>query len=185
MYQRSIFPCTLFPIFLPQPYSPLECYRRTDRENSSPLVPLGISPPLSAWGPTLRRNSTGWQNYGVDGRSNERKNWKPDIKHGFENNVQHFLVLCCHSESHFTKKLIHELSCENNAIAFSGALSQISFLLFRILRHRVSAIQGWSFLLENHWRWWEGKGHALVEACGRVWRWRTALAGCGGSGLHR
>ncbi len=43
MYQKSTLPYTLFLTYLPQAYSPLECYRqtdwRTDRENSSPLLP--------------------------------------------------------------------------------------------------------------------------------------------------
>jgi hypothetical protein len=40
MYQNHILPYTLFPTYLPQADSLLEHRRRTDRENSSPLVPF-------------------------------------------------------------------------------------------------------------------------------------------------
>ncbi len=54
--QVYTYPLLLFPTFLPQAYSLLEHSRWTDRENSSPLV---FFFPLSARGPTRRRNSTG------------------------------------------------------------------------------------------------------------------------------
>jgi hypothetical protein len=47
MYQKCILPYTLFPTYLPQPYSPLKCYWR---QNSSPTERVG---------PTRRHNSTG------------------------------------------------------------------------------------------------------------------------------
>jgi hypothetical protein len=59
MYQKRILPYFIIPsTFLPQAYSPLERYRRTEK-SQHPLLPKFFFFPLSARGPTRRRNSTG------------------------------------------------------------------------------------------------------------------------------
>jgi hypothetical protein len=59
MYQKRILPYFIIPsTFSPQASSPLERYRRTEKI-LHPLFPKFFFPPLSARGPTRRRNSTG------------------------------------------------------------------------------------------------------------------------------
>ena len=63
MYQKRILPYFIIPCtFSPQASSPLERYRQTDRRTDNilhPLLPKFFFFPLSARGPTRRRNSTG------------------------------------------------------------------------------------------------------------------------------
>jgi hypothetical protein len=58
MYKKSTLPYTLFLTYLPQAYSPLERYGLTEKI-VHPLFPKFFFFPLSARGPTRRRNSTG------------------------------------------------------------------------------------------------------------------------------
>ncbi len=58
MNQKSTLPYTLFLTNLPQAYSPLERSRLTDKI-VHPLFPNSYFFPLSARGPTRRRNFTG------------------------------------------------------------------------------------------------------------------------------
>ncbi len=57
-YQQIFVPSIIIPYYLPQAYSPLEHYRWTNKI-LHPLFPKLFFFPLSAWGPTRRRNSTG------------------------------------------------------------------------------------------------------------------------------
>jgi len=59
MYQKRILPCFIIPsTFSPQASSPLERYGQKDNI-LHPLLPKFFFFPLSARGPTRRRNSTG------------------------------------------------------------------------------------------------------------------------------
>ena len=59
MYQKRILPYIIIPYFLTPSFFPFGAFR-TDREISTPLSPLFLFFfPLSARGPTRRRNSTG------------------------------------------------------------------------------------------------------------------------------
>ncbi len=60
MYQKRILPYFIIPsTFSPQASSPLKRYGQKDREISTPPDTLLLFFPLSARGPTRRRNSTG------------------------------------------------------------------------------------------------------------------------------
>ena len=78
MYQKRILPYFIIPsTFSPQASSPLERYRRTEGRTTffTPRYLSSFFFPLSARGPSRRRNSTGWPNYGVDGRLNKNSKY--------------------------------------------------------------------------------------------------------------